>query len=134
MTALIRVYGVTLLVFLAVDGVFLAFVGAPLYAAAIGPLLAEQFRIVPAVVFYLLHVTGIMVLVLPLARQRGGLASAFLYGAMFGLCTYGTYDLTNHAILKIWSWHLTVIDMVWGSVVTGISATAGVWMERRRVT
>ena len=53
---------------------------------------------------------------------------------MFGLCTYGTYDLTNHAVMKIWSWHLTVIDMVCGSVVTGIAATAGAWMQRRRVT
>ena len=132
MTAWLRVYGVTLLVFLAVDAVWLAFVGGPLYAATIGPLLAEQFRIAPAVLFYLLHITGIMVLVLPLARQRGGILAAFLYGAMFGLCTYGTYDLTNHAVLKLWTWQLTLIDMAWGALVTGLAAAAGAWMEGRR--
>ena len=130
--AWLRVYGVTLLVFLAVDAVWLAFVGGPLYAAAIGPLLAEQFSVAPAVLFYLLHITGIMVLVLPLARRRDGMLSAFLYGAMFGLCTYGTYDLTNHAVLKLWTWHLTLIDMAWGTLVTGLAAAAGAWMEGRR--
>ena len=124
MTAWLRDYGVTLLVFLVVDALWLAFVGGPLYVATIGPLLADQFRIVPAIVFYLLHITGIMVLVLPLARQRGGMRSAVLYGAMFGLCTYGTYDLTNHAVLKLWTWQLTVIDMAWGAVVTASTSAA----------
>lgn len=127
------VYGVTLLVFLVVDAVWLLFVGGPLYAAAIGPLLAEQFRIAPAVLFYLLHITGIMVLVLPLARLRGGILAAFLYGAMFGLCTYGTYDLTNHAVMKLWTWQLTLIDMAWGALVTGLAAAAGAWMKGRRL-
>lgn len=128
-----RVYAATLLVFLAVDAVWLFFVGGPLYSAAIGPLLADQFRTLPAFLFYLLHVTGILVLVLPLARQRSGVRAAFLYGAMFGLCTYGTYDLTNHAVLKIWGWQLTLIDMAWGAFVTGLAASAGTWVEQRTV-
>lgn len=123
-----RVYAVTLVVFLAVDAVWLAFVGGPLYAAAIGPLLAEQFRILPAVVFYLLHIAGILVLVLP--RAQGAIGAA-AYGAMFGLCTYGTYDLTNHAVLKLWSWQLTLVDMAWGAFVTGLAAVAGAWMQGR---
>jgi len=131
MTNWARVYAVTLLVFLAVDAAWLAFIGGPLYTATIGPLLADQVRILPAVVFYLLHVTGILVLVLPLARHRGSIAAAALYGAMFGLCTYGTYDLTNHAVLKLWSWPLTLIDMTWGALVTGLGAFAGAWVDRR---
>jgi len=129
-----RVYVVTLLVFVAVDAVWLTFIGGPLYITSIGPLLAEQFRAIPAFMFYLLHVSGILVLVLPLARQRGGVRGAFLYGAMFGLCTYGTYDLTNHAVLKLWSWQLTLIDMAWGAFVTGLAAGAGAWMEKRTIT
>jgi len=127
----VRVYAVTLIVFLAVDAVWLAFIGGPLYTATIGPLLADQVRIFPAVVFYLLHVTGILVLVLPLARQRGSIAAAAFYGAVFGLCTYGTYDLTNHAVLKLWTWPLTLIDMTWGALVTGLAASAGAWVDRR---
>lgn len=132
-----RVYAVTLLVFLAMDAVWLGFIGGPFYTAAIGPLLAEQFRVLPAALFYLLHITGILVLVLPrarpVARERGGLWAAFLYGAMFGLCAYGTYDLTNHAVLKLWSWQLTLIDMAWGAFVTGTTASAGAFIEQRAV-
>jgi uncharacterized membrane protein len=124
-----HVYAVTLTVFLGADAVWLAFVGGPLYAAAIGPLLAEQFRILPAVLFYLLHITGILVLVLP--RARGAIGAAAAYGAMFGLCTYGTYDLTNHAVLKMWGWPLTLIDMAWGGFVTGLAAAAGAWAQGR---
>jgi uncharacterized membrane protein len=125
----VKSYAVTLSVFLLVDAVWLGLIGAPLYTAAIGPLLADEFRILPAVVFYLLHIAGILVLVLP--RTRGGIRAAAAYGAMFGLCTYGTYDLTNHAVLKLWSWELTLIDMAWGAFVTGLAAAAGAWMQRR---
>jgi uncharacterized membrane protein len=123
------VFAGTLLVFLAVDAVWLAFIGGPLYVATLGPLLAEQFRILPAVLFYLLHIAGIMVLVLPEARGRIGVAAA--RGAVFGLCTYGTYDLTNHAVLKVWSWEITLIDMAWGSALTALAAAAGAWLQRR---
>lgn len=129
MRSWLGVYAVTLVVFLAVDAVWLALVGGPLYVAAIGPLLADQFRILPAVMFYLLHIAGILVLVLP--RARGAIGAAALYGAMFGLCTYGTYDLTNHAVLKLWTWQLTLIDMAWGAFVTGLAAAAGAWMQGR---
>lgn len=128
----IRTYGLILLVFLAVDAIWLAFIGGPLYTATIGALLADQFYVVPAVIFYLLHIAGVMVLVLPLARQRGGLLAAAAYGAMFGLCTYGTYDLTNHAVMKFWTWQLTLIDMAWGAFLTGLAATAGAAFNQRR--
>ncbi|MCC7426300.1 MAG: DUF2177 family protein [Alphaproteobacteria bacterium] len=126
-----RTYTATLLVFLVVDAFWLGFIGGPLYTSMIGPILAEQFRIAPAIIFYLVHTAGIVLLVLPLARARGTLWAAAGYGALFGLCTYGTFDLTNHAVLRIWAWQLTVIDMIWGACLTAISATAGAWVERR---
>jgi uncharacterized membrane protein len=70
-----------------------------------------------------------MVLVLPEARGRIGVAAA--RGAVFGLCTYGTYDLTNHAVLKVWSWEITLIDMAWGAALTALAAAAGAWLQRR---
>ena len=124
-----KCYAVALAVFFSVDAVWLGLIGGPMYVAAIGPLLADEFRILPAVLFYLMHIAGILVLVLP--RAQGELRAAATYGAMFGLCTYGTYDLTNHAVLKLWSWELTLIDMAWGAFITGLAATAGAWIQRR---
>ncbi|MSP03067.1 MAG: DUF2177 family protein [Acetobacteraceae bacterium] len=120
----------SLIVFLALDAFWLGIAGHSIYADVLGPLMLDGFRLAPALVFYLLYVTGIAVFVLPLANRRPWPAVA--YGAFFGLCAYGTYDLTNHAVLKIWTTRLTVIDMAWGAFVTAAAASAGAWVQRRR--
>jgi len=125
-------YTVTLVTFLVLDATWIGFIGGPLSTNTIGELLAERVRIAPAIVFYLLHVAGIVALVLPRAREFRTLWAAAAFGAVFGLCTYGTYDLTNFAVLRGWTWQLTVIDMAWGVFVTGFAATAGAAVDRRR--
>ena len=91
----------------------------------------DGFRITPAALFYILHISGIAVFVLPLARQRASLWAACAYGAFFGICAYGTYDLTNQAVLRVWTTQLTVIDMAWGAFVTAAASLGGVAVERR---
>ena len=59
--------------------------------------------------------------VLVLARARSPI-EALTLGAFFGLCTYGVYDLTNHATLRDWPAVLTIVDMTWGVVICGVSA------------
>jgi uncharacterized membrane protein len=130
--ALAFVYLSTLVVFLALDAIWLGFVGGSFYSAVLGGLMLDGFRIIPAVLFYSLYITGIMVFVLPFARRRGSIPAAAMYGAFFGLCAYGTYDLTNHAVLRVWTWQLTVVDMAWGAFVTGAASLTGAWMDRRR--
>lgn len=130
--ARIPVYLVTLLVFLTLDAFWLGVFSGSLYTGTLGAIMVESFRIVPAVVFYLLYVAGIVVFVLPLARRYANVWMAPLYGAFFGLCAYGTYDLTNHAVLKVWTIQLTLIDMAWGAFVTAMASLAGNLMDRRR--
>ena len=119
-----------LAVFLTMDAVWLGLASGSLYTEVLGSLMLDQFRIVPAVLFYLLHITGITVFVLPRARERLWLAVAL--GAFFGICAYGTYDLTNQAVLRVWTTRLTVIDMAWGAVVTAAASLAGAWVDRGR--
>lgn len=49
-------------------------------------------------------------------------------GALFGFFCYMTYDLTNHATMKIWSTKVTLLDIAWGSVATGLAAGAAAWI------
>jgi uncharacterized membrane protein len=35
-----------------------------------------------------------------------------------GLITYATYDLTNLATIKDWPLLVTVVDLIWGSILT----------------
>jgi uncharacterized membrane protein len=131
-TTLTLVYLSTLIVFLTLDAIWLGLVGGSLYSSALGGLMLDGFRVVPAVLFYLLYISGIVMFVLPLSRHRGGRWAPAIYGACFGLCAYGTYDLTNYAVLRIWTWQLTVIDMAWGVFVTSAASLIGAWVERRR--
>jgi uncharacterized membrane protein len=128
------IYATTLIVFLALDAMWLGLVGGSFYSGVLGDLMLDGFRVMPAVLFYLLYVSGIVTFVLPLARLPASRWTAAMYGAFFGLCAYGTYDLTNHAVLRVWTSQLTVIDMAWGAFVTGAASFSGAWVERRRIS
>ena len=120
----------TLVVFLVLDGIWLGLVAGGFYATVLDGAMLDTVRIVPAALFYLLYVAGIVAFVLP--RGARNLAAAAGYGAFFGLCAYGTYDLTNDAVLRVWTWQLTVTDMAWGAVVTAVASVTGAWVNRRR--
>ena len=119
-----------LAVLLALDTVWLGFAARALYTDVLGPLMLDGFRLVPALVFYPLHIAGVCVFVVPKAAARP-LPTAG-YGAFYGLCVYGAYDLTNHAVLKVWTTQLTVVDMAWGALVTAAAASMAAWVQRRR--
>jgi uncharacterized membrane protein len=78
----------------------------------------------PAIFLYLLIVTGLVVFVLPRVGADAPLWQTFAYGAVFGLVGYGIYDLTNYATLNNWPLTLTIVDMVWGGLVCGLTASA----------
>jgi uncharacterized membrane protein len=119
-------YVATLVIMLAIDAVWLTVMAGPLYRATLGDMLLDNFRPVPAVAFYLLYVGGIMVFVVPRGDAPQSLSSVALFGALFGLAAYATYDLTNNATLKAWSVTITLADMAWGTVLTAVGSTLGV--------
>jgi uncharacterized membrane protein len=121
-------YVVALLVFLALDVIWLGLMG-PSYRAVMGDMLSPQVRYAPAIAFYLLDVLGLMIFIMRPGRSRG-VVWVIVHAALFGLFTYGTYDLTNYAVLKNWDLTLTVKDIVWGMVVSSIAATIG-WAVMR---
>lgn len=112
------------IVFLALDMVWLTLAFERLYKPQIGALLAARPRLGPAVVFYLVYVTGVIVFCAVPAARGGGWPSGLLRGAAFGAVAYATYDLTNQATLSVWSTRVTVIDLAWGATVTAVSAAA----------
>jgi len=123
------VYITCLATFLSLDAIWLGLVSPPVYARVLNGLLLDGFRPVPALLFYLLYNAAIVVFVVP--RSRPHPMASIAYGAFFGICAYGTYDLTNHAVLKAWTTELTVTDMAWGAVVTALASLAAALMDRR---
>ncbi|MBB3891502.1 putative membrane protein [Phenylobacterium haematophilum] len=112
--------------FAVVDAIWLTQVGPRLYRPALDAVLAERFDLTAAIVFYLVYIAGVVALaVLPAAREGAGLSRAALNGAMLGFVAYATYDLTNQATLKVWSWKITLADIAWGTFLTACAAAAG---------
>ena len=91
--------------------------------------MAEKADLVPAVIFYLLYSLGILVLVVnPSLENSSGLVKVFVLGALLGVVAYATYDLTNQATLKNWPLVVTVIDLVWGGLLTGAVGVFAAWV------
>jgi uncharacterized membrane protein len=118
----IVLYLVTLVVLTALDFVFLGVLAKGFFTAEVGDMLGE-LKPVPAVLFYLLYVVGVLIFVSGSATATT--QSTLLYGALFGLFCYATFDLTSLALLKHWSWAVAAVDIGWGAVVTAVSSTAG---------
>ncbi|MGV2020246.1 DUF2177 family protein [Agrobacterium sp. 22-223-1] len=118
-------YLFTLVAFLVIDFIWLSTMASRLYRPAIGDLLAENFRLAPAIVFYLIYAASLTFLAVRPAFQTGEWTTALLYGAVVGFMAYATYDLTNQATLKSWSTTLTVADLLWGTFVSAAAATIG---------
>jgi len=131
MKKMLTAYVSTLIAFLLLDGLWLGLLMGPTYRAWLGPMMLTEPVIGPAVLFYLLYCVGLVVFgVLPgLKVQRPGRAAGS--GALLGLMAYGTYDLSNWATLQGWPAQMALVDMAWGVVVSGLSATAGYWAARR---
>lgn len=121
-------YVATLVVFLAIDFVWLSSMASVLYRPVLGDMLAPEFRPVPAVVFYLSYVAGLTFLAVRPGLDAGSLRTSLVNGAVVGFTAYATYDLTNQATLVNWSTTLTVADLIWGSLLSAVSAFAGHWI------
>ena len=125
-------YLATLFVLIPLDFLFLGVVAKDFFTSQVGNMLGE-IKLLPAALFYLLYVVGVVIFVSgsPSATWPGTL----LFGALFGLFCYATFDLTSLALLRHWSWPVAAVDVSWGAVVTAVSSTAGLlvanWLAPR---
>ena len=121
-------YAVTAVIFLALDAVMLSLHMRPLFERALGDQVLADIRIVPAALFYLAYVAGLIYLVSLPALKTG--APIIVPAAVIGAMAYGTYEFTSYAIMKSWSPILVLTDVTWGTVLTAFSAWAGVAITR----
>ena len=125
MTKYFAAYAATLVVMVALDMIWLGVVAKSFYQEGIGHLMAEKPVVSVAVVFYILYAIGLVFFAVVANEATAGYAKTALYGALFGLFAYATYDLTNLATLKNWPVGLALLDMAWGTVVSAASVVAG---------
>lgn len=115
-------YLATLVVMVPLDFLFLGLVAKGFFTSQVGDMLGAV-RLPPAILFYLLYAAGIVIFAN--GAQDATWRSALLYGALFGLFCYATFELTALALLKHWTWPVVVVDVAWGAFVTAVAAALG---------
>jgi uncharacterized membrane protein len=127
----LKQYIIALVVFTVIDLVWLLVISKKLYKDKIGHLMADKVNMPAAIIFYLLFIAALVFFVISPATSKASVLYALGAGAFFGLVAYGTYDLTNLATLRGWPVSLTIIDLVWGSFVSGATCAAATWISGR---
>tara|TARA_B110000444_G_scaffold145672_1_gene136201 strand:+ start:828 stop:1307 length:480 start_codon:yes stop_codon:yes gene_type:complete len=121
----VKAYFGALFAFCVMDGLWLGFLATDFYFDSLGGLLLKEPNWSSAVIFYLGYIIGIVYFVIKPALFDGNHRTVLRDGALLGLLAYATYDMTNMATLKGWSLTVSMVDMVWGMVITGVSSLAG---------
>jgi uncharacterized membrane protein len=121
----LKLYVSTLVVFFAVDMIWLGLVAKTFYRNHLGFLMAPNPNWLAAIIFYLLFVAGILVFVVMPGLKDNSLGAILMRAALFGIVTYSTYDLTNLATVKDWPVIVTVVDLAWGTFLSLVVSTAG---------
>lgn len=127
---IILLYAATMVTFAVLDAIMLTNVMKPLFEKHLGDLIRSPINLVPAAVFYMFYIAGLLYLVSLPALREGSLLSAALGGAVLGAVAYGTYEFTSMSVMQKWSWQMVAVDTTWGAVLTATSAVAGVWVAR----
>ncbi len=125
---------VAAVLFLVIDMVWLLWLGRSIYVTEIGEILRQPPNFPAAAAFYVLYVTGLMIMVIWPAVQAQSVWQGLVYGALLGLIAYGTYDLTNLAVMKGFTTRIAIIDMLWGTVLTASVSALTVALATRFFT
>jgi uncharacterized membrane protein len=119
----IKLYAIALPVFFMIDLIWIGVVAKGFYAKQIGSLLKPDVNWTAAILFYLLFIVGLVIFVITPAVEKNSWVHAVLFGALFGLVCYATYDLTNLALTKDWPLLVTIVDLAWGAVLAASVST-----------
>jgi len=123
----LTLYGISLPVFLVVDVLWIGWLGSNFYTRQIGHLRGD-INWTAALLFYVIFLIGLTYFAIYPGYQSGSLLAAATLGALYGFFVYAAYDLTNMATLKNWTWAMTVVDMVWGTILGAAVTAMTVWI------
>ncbi len=122
----LAIWAIAAVIMIAIDMVWLTWLGRGFYMQEIGGLLLDTPNLPAALAFYVLYSVGVVVIIIAPALETQSVVRALIYGIIFGLVAYGTYDLTNLAVMKGFTTKIALIDMAWGGLITGFTSAVTV--------
>ncbi len=127
----IKLYLITLPVFFIIDMIWLGLIAKNFYAKHIGFLMKTNINWTSAIIFYLVFIAGLIIFVIMPSMEKNSWVMALLLGAFFGFVTYATYDLTNLATIRDWPLLVTIIDLIWGTVLASSVSVVSFFIASR---
>jgi uncharacterized membrane protein len=107
-----------MLSFFLIDMLWLGFIAQSFYQKHLGFIMASKPNWIAAIIFYVIFIIGMLVFVVLPGLNKDSLRYTLCHAAFFGVLTYATYDLTNLATLENWPIIVTIVDIIWGGVLT----------------
>lgn len=123
-------YLLTSVVFFIIDMIWLGLIAKNFYAKSLEGFLSDQVNWPAAIIFYFIFIAGISFFAIYPAVEKNSLQLAVIYGLLFGFFTYSTYDLTNYATLNNWPLKVVLVDIAWGSILSGMVSVSGFFIVR----
>lgn len=123
-------YFSTLAICFGIDLLWLGVMNSRFYKIQLAGLMSDKINWLPAILFYILFIIGLLLLVVLPAIDRGSWIRAMLLGGLFGMVAYATYDLSNLATIKNWPVIVTIVDIIWGTVLSAILALISYFIAR----
>lgn len=118
----LKVFIIGFIIFLAIDFLWLGLISNKLYTQELGDLMKKDVNYVAAIIFYVIFMIALTVFVIVPGIESKSIAKVLLLGALFGLASYATYDLTNYATLANFPLKIVIIDLIWGTSVSTITS------------
>ncbi len=117
-------------VLLVAEVAWLGLVAANLFRAEVGHLMGSDFALAPAVAFYAIYLVGILVFAVLPGLESGQVLRSAALGGLLGCVAYATFDLTSMSAFRDFPLRVAVVDITWGTFVTGLTASAGFMIGR----
>ena len=109
---------ITTVIFFAIDMLWIGVIAKNFYREKLSFIFNGDVRWVPAIIFYLIFIAGIIYFVIIPGFTHHNWKTVLMNGAFLGLLCYATYDLTNMSTIKQWPLIVTLVDIVWGTFLT----------------
>lgn len=119
-------YAISVPIFFLIDMLWLGLIARSFYQSKIGYLMGD-INWIAAIIFYLVFLLGLTYFAIYPSVTSSSFLAAITLGLLFGFFTYATYDLTNLATLRDWPLSVTIVDILWGSIL-GMSVTCGTYL------
>lgn len=116
----LKLFFIALPIFIAFDISWVGFLAKDFYRDQIGSLMKPNINWIAAILFYFIFILGLVLFVIQPALEKQSWTHALLFGSLFGLVTYATFDLTNLALLKSWPVLVTIVDLIWGMFLSAL--------------